>query len=100
MFFKERTAQRKLKKLKDNIIYINYKVLKKMRETCSEQERKIIEEEIIKRTIYRVKNGYTHTSSAFSVPGTDGHDQAVLVIQVRQEDQYMRADLTKRVQRQ
>jgi fatty-acyl-CoA synthase len=42
----------------------------------------------------------TGNASAFSVPGTDGHDQAVLVIQVRQEDQYMRADLTKRVQRQ
>jgi fatty-acyl-CoA synthase len=39
-------------------------------------------------------------ASAFSVPGADGHDQAVLVIQVRQKDQAMRADLIKRVQRQ
>ena len=42
----------------------------------------------------------TGNASAFSVTGTDGHDQAALVIQVRQKDQTMRADLTKRVQRQ
>jgi fatty-acyl-CoA synthase len=40
----------------------------------------------------------TGNASAFSVPGTDGHDQAVLVIQVRKEDDSRRADLTKRVQ--
>jgi fatty-acyl-CoA synthase len=38
-------------------------------------------------------------ASAFSVPGLDGHDQAVLVIQVREEDQAKRADLTKRVRK-
>jgi fatty-acyl-CoA synthase len=41
----------------------------------------------------------TGNASAFSVPGTDGHEQAVLVIQVGEKDQARRADLSKRVQR-
>jgi len=42
----------------------------------------------------------TGNASAFSVPGTDGCDQAVLVIQVGEKDPAGRADLSKRVQRQ
>jgi fatty-acyl-CoA synthase len=38
-------------------------------------------------------------ASAFSVPGPDGHEQAVLVIQCREQDEAKSADLTKRVQK-
>ena len=43
-----------------------------------------------------VRNG---NASAFSVPGTTGHDQAVLVIQVREEDEGKRSDLIRRVRK-
>ena len=43
-----------------------------------------------------VRNG---NASAFSVDAIDGSDQAVLVIQVREEDEAKRAELTKRVQK-
>jgi fatty-acyl-CoA synthase len=39
-------------------------------------------------------------ASAFSVPGPDGYDQAVLVIQCRKQDEAKSAELTKRVQKQ
>jgi fatty-acyl-CoA synthase len=38
-------------------------------------------------------------ASAFSVLGPDGHEQAVLVIQCREQDEAKNADLTKRVQK-
>jgi fatty-acyl-CoA synthase len=38
-------------------------------------------------------------ASAFSVPGPDGYDQAVLVIQCRKQDEAKSADLTNRVQK-
>jgi fatty-acyl-CoA synthase len=38
-------------------------------------------------------------ASAFSVPGPDGHDQAVLIIQCREQDEVKRAELTKRVEK-
>ena len=38
-------------------------------------------------------------ASAFSVLGPDGHDQAVLVIQCREQDEAKSDDLTKRVQK-
>ena len=41
----------------------------------------------------------TGNASAFAVPGTDGCDQAVLVIQVNAKDAARRANLSKRVQR-
>ena len=52
--------------------------------------------EYVAETIPEVRIG---NASAFSVPGTNSHDQAVLIIQGRHGDQAMRADLTKRVQR-
>ena len=42
----------------------------------------------------------TGNASAFSVPAADGHEQAVLVIQVREEDELRRADMTRRVRKQ
>ena len=39
-------------------------------------------------------------SSAFSVMQSNGHDQAVLVIQVREKDKARRADLARRVEKQ
>ena len=39
-------------------------------------------------------------ASAFAVQQTNGHDQAVLVIQVREKDKARRADLTRRVEKQ
>jgi fatty-acyl-CoA synthase len=39
-------------------------------------------------------------ASAFSVPGPDGYDLAVLVIQCRKQDEAKSADLTNRVQKQ
>lgn len=53
--------------------------------------------EYVAETQPEVRTGNT---SAFSIPGTDGHDQAALVIQVRQKDQAKRTGLIKRVQRQ
>jgi fatty-acyl-CoA synthase len=42
----------------------------------------------------------TGNASAFSVPGADGHDQAVLIIQVRKEYEARHTDLIRRVQKQ
>ena len=42
----------------------------------------------------------TGNASAFSVSGADGREQAVLVIQVRLENEARRADLIRRVQKQ
>ena len=38
-------------------------------------------------------------ASAFSVPGPDGDEQAVLVIQLREKDENRRAELTKRMEK-
>ena len=54
-YFQERSHRKKLERFAMDLPSINYKNLKRIRETKTEEEKKLIDDEIIRRTINKIK---------------------------------------------